>query len=761
MTTVEEKYRTKYGVAPAGPTADEEIRDELEFADMMTWATGTPEQKAKIAIRHLGRDLQGGRADWKRNAIIKDGEQIFPTQAMISKYDQRLRAELGAEAEKRSALGPAVRAGASIPISEEAQRKYVETQAGRVVETPAGEVALTPEGPRRLDEPFRLGQGVMLAAMPTLGPYAPILAEIIDPGTAIETAGDIADISGPAIEVAPQAAATMASREAPAPARIAIEGGAAAAGTLLRRGVSEAIQPGEDIGAAETAKAAGTAAALGAGAETATSTAGYLASLPRRVSAGAVLGKGLASEAESEALDVLMREMGMELDPAALSLSEQGMLMGRMLRRMPGGGDLWMTKDVQNILRGNRFLDKYIDATLKKTGTNLDRTVNSVALAVKKQDDTLRKAQLKMFSDAMESAQEKVVGRKLEFGNLLDTVQDLQVNSGIDMSGISNNLSKFLDTQSRPRMTVAEMQRKLSDFGKGVAPDFTSDAGVKQHVMGRLKNALLDDLRVAADNPELAGAAMDLLDARHAYRVMGLEIDTNKTRLAKKILGLKNDQSLENLPELLLSNKFSDRQMKLLGKTLDKYAPRTKKRLVRAMWDGALEKTGVTKTTLRGKQVAAAAEAAGAPELARRPAAVAKMIDDIKPRIALLSDVDLSTLDRIQDGFERLALIDEALRQSPTAPLLAADKLIKSAHNILMNPGDAIPELAVYAYRKRLTVAMTSPRGSKAMATLFNPPKDATARTISNALQELAGVMTRDKLLFGDEETTGPLGGTP
>jgi hypothetical protein len=761
MTTIEEKYRAKYGATrEADDPISQEIQDELEYADMMTWATGTQEEKARIAIKHLGNRLQGGRADWDRNAIMIGETQIFPTRPMIAKWENRLREELGKEAEKFPALGPAVRAGASIPIAESAQRKYLETQAGELVKTPAGEVALTPEGPRRTDEPPRLGQAVLMTAMPALTWAAPIVAELIDPGTIRETISDVADIAGPAIEVAPQAAATALATRGGAGAlgRAAIEGAGGAVGTLARRAVSEAIQPGEDIGLGETAMAAGTAAGMGAGAELATSGAARALTAPRRMAIESMTGRGLSSKAETEALDTVMREMGVELDPALLSLSEQGALMTRMLRRMPGGADAWMRKDVQNILVQNRFLDRYIDAQLGKAGANLDRTVNSVAAAVTKQDQLLRKQQLKMFSDAMDSAQSKVVGRQLEFGNLLDTIQDLEVNSGLDMSKFIRDLDKYQNVDGAPRMSIAEMQRKLSDFGKGIAPDFTSDAGVKHHVMGRLKGALLDDLRTAAENPAFAGAAQDLLKARHTYHVMQAEIDTQKTRLARKILGLKKDQGLENLPSELLGKKFSDRQVKLLGKTLGKLAPRTKQRLVREMWNEALSKAGVTRTTLRGKQVAEAARALEEPQLARRPAAVAKIIDDIKPRLELLHGAPLDELDRIQDGFERLSLIDEALRQSPTAPLLAADKLIKSAHNLILNPGESLPELAVYGYRKRLTAAMTNPNGSQALATMVNPPKDADARTISNALQTLMGVISRDRLLFGEDEQPGPLG---
>jgi hypothetical protein len=176
-------------------------------------------------------------------------------------------------------------------MSPTSAREYTQAATGSaVIDTPEGEAVFEGDQPKLVD-PESVGStlGILgsLSGFGTmlLGPYAPLVAAGIEynkPGATVEAGTDIADLAGEAIEMGPEVAGELLMRRGGVGTlkRVGGQAGLAAAGTALRRGVSETL-PGEDIGMEETLKRAGTNAVLSGMAEGPTALGAPVAELPR------------------------------------------------------------------------------------------------------------------------------------------------------------------------------------------------------------------------------------------------------------------------------------------------------------------------------------------------------------------------------------------------------------------------------------------------------------------------------------------------
>jgi hypothetical protein len=743
--------------------------DADEFRDMFIWSTGTDEQKANVAIKHLGRDLQGGRFDSNKNVVSLGDEVIFPTPELIRKHKDRINREIARQAQLQPSIGPGTRAGRSVKFSEIAKRQFVEqVEGGQIVDTPSGEV-LTASGepPKFVDKPPTLATGVQLLSlgMPMFaGPLGFIAAEIMEPGSTAEFGKDILDIAGEAFEVAPEAAVEFASRLLPETGRlkglgrptrrIPAQSAAAAVGTGLRRGVS-AVLPGQDISLGETGAAAATAAALSAVSEGVAAGIEKPGRFAHRIAGRQLIGTD--NPAARRAMQNIADEMGISLTPATEALDPDALMMETLLRRSPGTAAAWEKHRVRNILEASGFVERWAESSFGKKISG-EAAADRALQAFKIWDDRAKGAQLGMFSDAMKKANSQLRDRPLlEFSNLIDEIDRIEAAGQTKLaSSLRRQLSEFSDLQGRPRMTVEQMQNTLSEYGQGVVPGLPSDFTSKHHFAGRVKRALEADLSAAADSldPALAAAAETLKDARHSYFVMQQPINEAKTNLVRQILDLEKKQNLEFLPKAIISGKYSDRQLTMLRGVMKETDPEAHTQLMRAVWDEVAAKGEEVGKGVLGQRVAQQAELAG--EIAFNPSAIADTIRNNRKQLTALSGEGLEKLNTIEKGFRRLATINEELAKSPTATLTISDRLLKVGAGLLFLSPQAIkeagPELALAVYRKRMTSILTDPKGRDLMAKLLDPPVSATRRTVTTTLQQLQGIIERDEFLFGEEE---------
>ena len=658
--------------------------------------------------------------------------------------------------------------GRSIKIGEQGKREFTEqTSGGKIVETPKGPVVIRPEKPAQfIDKPPSRGTAAHMyasMAMPFLGPWGHIAAEILEPGSTKEFAKDVLDWTGEAVESLPGiAGSALMATGVGVPVRIAAQGALSGAGTFLRRYGVSSLLPGKDIGLGETLKSAAINTAVGAVSEGATAGIAKAWGAPSEVAGKALIGKASSGdvEASTQVLRDVLKKEGIKLDPALMTLSDDAMLLTTLLRRTPGGADAWAKHDVGNILALSRFTDKWADASLGMKGS-AEKIASRALNGQSKYIGALRTKQLGMFKDSMDEAMNITGGAPvIKYDNLLTTVRELE-DAGHNMNGVKNGLSKFniavdnpatQTTEQLPRMTIEQLQNRVAEFSKGVIPDLPAEGTTKNYVQKQLKDALLQDLDGAAQDPELSQAAELLQQARDQYRVMQVPIDRAKTRLLKKAIGLKKDLNLEFLPDEILKKKtYSDHQVQIFSKILNKTDPVAHAQMERSLFEQALQGTESAGKTLRGKQTVLAAEEAG--QKAYAPSLAAENLRQAAPRLELFHGGKIEGLKDIIDGFERLALIDKELAKSPTAGLLGADRLAKAGYDLLFGDrGQALSELAMYGTKKRMSAILTNPETRDALMTLLHPPKNWAMRNVASTAARISGIVVRDSVMFDDEE---------
>lgn len=725
------RFRDMLGEEAGLADTEEETDDNL--ADMAVWMSDAPqEQKAKIALKHLGRDLGGARIEWSENALFKGGKRVFPTDEMLGRYGEKRLADIGKAAEGTS-VGYGTRAAAGIKISPEGRREAsAELEGGVALPTPSGDVVMTAEGPKMIDQPPRKGQIVHGAALafPYLAPMLLPAAEVFDPGSTAETIRDTtADLTGEAIEFGPEIAAEVAMRRTGAGAlkRIPTQGAAAGVGTALRRTAS-AFVPGRDISIPETATRALGNAALSVGAEALTALPAEAfpispigaPSAPERYLGKKLIGKGDNLARAKGA--VIEQKTGVRYTPAQLGLDEDALGFEDMLRSSPGMRKRWADHDAKSIIAASKFTNRRIDALL---GLPTQR---------------MREGGRKIYDTAKSYFNKLDSARKRRFAELVDPYQDV----GIVATNAREKTIELRDMgyqiqEIQEGMTIGELKTQLSkasqqSFGKGVL--INADRSVTQWVGDQMQEAFLKDLGQAAADPSLRDAAEALTEARASYAEMSIPIRDAKLEIVRKILGAEKKQVIENLPsEILGGSERTPQQIETVMKILGD-DPQAAMITRRGMFDEAIAGAEMSGKTPFEKRLSMAGEATGetyysAPRIAERLRAnkaglVASM--PVAEQMAFSRDIG-----EIIDMFDRLRYVGGGSR---TEPMIMVQGILRA----IASPKEAATQAGMYVYKSRLSDMLLDPARRDMLVGLKKTPKNALARTLATTLEQLAAV---------------------
>jgi len=177
-----------------------------------------------------------------------DGHNIYSRSNII----EHLKAEARAQADQAEPAPPSVRAAYSLPTTTAGKRQALKKHFGGVLRTAEGPLVYDEKKKtwRMLDDPkadmSQAASWFRVLAAPAVGP-------LVAAGDAVvtmhpETAGDLADLSGEAIEALPDVAVAMLTRKLPWYKALGLEGLGGAGGVALRKAIA-----GEDVLTAESA----------------------------------------------------------------------------------------------------------------------------------------------------------------------------------------------------------------------------------------------------------------------------------------------------------------------------------------------------------------------------------------------------------------------------------------------------------------------------------------------------------------------------
>lgn len=662
--------------------------------------------------------------------LVSQGASMAEVDTVVRSFgytDKEIRTGL----EDKGGAGPGIRAAAGLKMTPEGKADFLRSRLG------AENVAITRDGTIGFrtapDQPFQMFDEQAFSL------------------------GDVADVSGAALQAAPAIGATVATANPVA----AAAGGLA--GNLLRQSVSAAM-PGDDR---MTASQRGLSAALDAGlAGAAQYGSNRLFGLrdavrPHNVYAGRL--GSLSNTRDAQAGRAAAQAVGEPLTIGQETGSRTMLLMEGLARRAPFSAEKVAQKDLaQAEAIKNRFgsiiesVYRGGDVGAEQAGAIVTRAYNGAVSGAR----SARSRQAAIDFGRVD----QLSGGAPVFG-LSNTVRALdELIKEFDVPALKNDTTQKTVRwlmQERQRiarrppmpdpsrlpgpanpnlaMTGNQFQSLLSHYGKAatgtgrVIPDL-KDANVDKMIAARIFGALNDDLEAAATGGGIAeNVAQALSAARSNWKTASGQIDEMTSTALGRMLGGKIEPAPEAIADKFSTMKPSHvRQVMGVLESADPSAANA----IRAHYLGRiLERSFAPMERAR----------AGAPEILSpnrlgtqvgKVGERARMMEIVGPRVT-------KDIDELMEYAGRVA--DRAGTDgSPTAPLLMALEAVKSGSAaIVMTPGAMIASILTVGAPIKVANAMTNPATRQAMLTLKRSPKwqksSLAAATYLGALVEKDG----------------------
>lgn len=426
--------------------------------------------------------------------------------------------------------------------------------------------------------------------------------------------GDIADVSGAAVEMVPNIAMAVLAKKAGvtgAAGKTAAQTGADVVGPALRYGVSKAFPGEEKLGPEELAKLSafnvasglvGEAGARGLGAVWSKVSPWRIPEKAQRLmlllekeatlpTPAATAAKEGAAKAPRSSFEVarqnvgVFEEAGIPATVGQLSGSPTQIRFENMLRQVPSAEGIWKQADLNRLAANGRYLDRMLEKVGPAVGA--DAAGNSVAAVgeafIKGLVDKRSEAAGAFFNlaDSVSGGERSILMAKTAAA-IRQLVKEHKRVLGTDTNDrVAANLGAKLEklikesgsTADDIRVSAAELQGELHSFGLAAQSKGTVIEGIDRaydkRIARKIFAALREDLDAAADvAPGSAGAY--LKRARQIYAESSKVIDEAADALIEKATGLSLKERPDKLAESLLGSSFSDEQVRASIKRLEK-----------------------------------------------------------------------------------------------------------------------------------------------------------------------------------------------
>lgn len=546
--------------------------------------------------------------------------------------------------------------------------------------------------------------------------------------------GDVADLSGAAIETAPAVAAGLLSGNNP----LAV-GGGAGAGNVLRQGVS-GLLPGDDqMGMGERVTRPLVSAGLGFATQFGVNklTGVQDALRPHNIVARSVQKSQQTPFAKRG--ELLAREMGDDFafSPGQLSGNRGQLMVEGLARQHPASADKVMQFDTRQAQTAVKRLNKLL-TSIDDRGMGGIQTGQKVAETFKQATRQAVNARSKQAAADFGRVQELAGNNPvLDPNNVRATIKglidDFDVPGGGDATATLVSRLRGVASELDKPLTAQQTQRLLQVYGnaaKGTGQLFKDiDSAQQRMVAGRVFGALLDDLDDAASAGGQGGAVAEALKlARDNYRANSAQIDD----LGNSVLGRLFNGKYEQAPEAIADKflKMRPSEIKAATEVLASQDPGTVQAVKRHMLQSAMDSAIPS---------ASGTNAAGVMfSPAKFNSFIQKNADQFR---AAFSPKEVVQVKRIYEGLQRV--VDRAgMQGSQTGPLLMALDVAKGAFT--MSPTSVARSGVAVLAPRHIATAMTTEQGRKALITLTQTSAGAKARRA--AAVYLSGVLARDEM---------------
>lgn len=548
--------------------------------------------------------------------------------------------------------------------------------------------------------------------------------------------GDVAGMSGAAIEAAPAIAATTFGGAA----------AGAAGGNLLRQGIGAAL--GERAGLGERAQSTAIAGGLGGASQAAVNAGARVINALRpstvastALAATAGRGRFRPKVAESETIE---QALGIHFTPGQRTQSRSLLTLEGMVRRHPASADMMLQNDEAQLAQ----MGKALRVTLERFSPG-EASTESAGNAVKRVfDRTLDSAlQLRRTQAAVDFGKVDAAfgGAPLIRpdglrGEIDAIVSELDVPGGGDATAAMVSKLKSMKAQLADRdLSAGQYQRLLQIYGtaaRGKGKLFQDlDSAQQRWVAGRVSKALQGDLDAAIEGGGFQGeAAAALMAARQNYAANSQAV----SELGRSTIGrLLNDRTGEFSPERLVMSleKMQPAQLKRIFGMLEAASPDEAQLVKRGLMERVIERATSSEEVLarrlsQGQEVG-------------EMISPAKMLTELRksPLWPSLSGEERFGINQISQGMQRLAN-RAGTDGSPTAPLLFAADMAMTLTKSIGNPMAAMRLAMGIIAPRRLAETITSPAGQQAWGTLLRDlsrPRGQLSRAALGSLGYLAG----------------------
>lgn len=397
--------------------------------------------------------------------------------------------------------------------------------------------------------------------------------------------GDIADMSGDAIEAAKLQTGPVMLAAGPAGLPLATGPASAAASNLVRQAASAALPGKESLTVGDRALSAGIAAGADALGEGIGAAGGAIVRGVRSVVSPMYrLAGKVAKEASEEAVGTATKKTvqeftdagglieqnipGLKLSPGQRTGSKTALMMERTIAQMPEHADKMASEQAARTTAYNNFVDREIEriAANPKRLSNLE-----VSKGIAEGVDQGAKALIAERKAVTEPLYKKVeqIGAMVQAKNAASVIEEelARLSSNENGAALKKTLAAITPTDSADGVNFATLRAERSYWAglksnKGTIIEGLPDANARR-IATRISKAIDEDIQ--------ASGIDELRQANQKYAEMSQRIDDYSTDKVKQILKLKKSDKIEQVAAK--SMQMEPEQIRGIATILSKNSP--------------------------------------------------------------------------------------------------------------------------------------------------------------------------------------------